>query len=181
MDSFCLLSHCTSLHCYSYLPSFTLFSFRGSLALLLFHLPPWWKPHRTQQQQSCLFYNLLSTESSRSSCLQIKPLSFSPCLSHRHTEMIHPFIICLFVFLQSFSWLTILLQIVNLGFLFLLDTGKMYKNKMMFHIWEIIHNGGKQEAFSTRNKTQIGDSRARDDVECRPKITNSPFVTSSPI
>ena len=121
-----------------------LFSFREPLLLSL-HLPPWWKPHRTQQQHSCLFYNLLSTNSSVSSCLQIKPLSFSLCLSlscvhiQKH-KIIHPFIICLFVLLPSFSWQSILFVIVNQAFLLPLLTGKMYKNKMMFHIWEIAGN-----------------------------------------
>lgn len=51
------------------------------------------------------------------------PLALSVCLSPP------PF----HLFLGNAS----LLLIVDLGFLFLLDTRRMYKNKMVFHIWEV--------------------------------------------
>lgn len=58
-----------------------------------------------------------------------------------------------YLFFPYFSWQSKLL-IVDLGCLFLLDAGGMYKNKMVFHIWEIDCECKKTIGFLT------GDSRS---------------------
>lgn len=67
------------------IPSLSVFLWGGEALSLSLYIPPWWKPDRTQQQHSCLFYNPLSTNGSVSSCLPLI-LTLPPSCMHTHTH-----------------------------------------------------------------------------------------------
>lgn len=140
-----LLSHGSSLlfiHVFQLFRS--LFSFRGSRAFCHFTSHPDENLTGPSSNIPACFTTFSRLIVHHPAAFKIKCLSFSPCQSlssactrmwtHTHTHTQPLLSLCFF-------WLTILLQIVNLGFLFLLDTEKkMCKNKMVFHIWEIEDN-----------------------------------------
>ena len=91
----------------------SLLSLREPLLLSL-RLPFWWKPHRTRQQHSCLFYNLIAQYPAalRYSLCHFHPACHRVACIHTPTRGItHPFIIS--PFLASFSWQSILHLIVR--------------------------------------------------------------------